>query len=210
MARPSLSSEPPHVPSSQRVAADCPLGSRHGGGGAEPPHKPVSAGHSGGPRPTDTRAEPANLLVVDGVNYLIDAGNGVAGQLAKAGLSPGDIHVIFITHNHDDHNADWGTLMGLAWSVSSNHPMTVYGPAGTQMMRKGFLQYFAPNAAARYLEGSQQNMPVEKFILAHDYKGEGEVFKDHNLRVIAKENCHFHFPKGSPGYEWPALLRVAL
>jgi ribonuclease BN (tRNA processing enzyme) len=162
----------------------------------------VLLGTQGGPRPTADRAEPANLLIVNGVNYLIDAGNGVAGQLAKVGVAPADIRDIFITHNHDDHNADWGTLMGLAWSVSSNRPMTVYGPAGTEMMRRGFLTYFAPNAAARYLEGSKQNMPVGKFIRAHDYKGSGVVFKDQNIRVTALENCHFHFPKGSPGFAW--------
>ena len=162
----------------------------------------VLLGTQGGPRPSAQRAEPANLLTVNGVNYLIDAGNGVALQLAKVGVAPADIRDIFITHNHDDHNADWGTLMGLAWSVSSNRPITVYGPAGTESMRRGFLQYFAPNVAARHLEGPQQNMPVEKFILAHDYRGPGEVFHDANVRVTAAENCHFHFPPGTPGYGW--------
>jgi ribonuclease BN (tRNA processing enzyme) len=162
----------------------------------------VLLGTQGGPRPAAQRAEPANLLVVNGVNYLVDAGNGVALQLAKVGVAPAQIRDIFITHNHDDHNADWGTLMGLAWSVSSDQPITVYGPAGTEMMRRGFLQYFAPNVAARHLEGEQQNMPVEKFMLAHDYPGPGPVFRDGNIRVTAAENCHFHFPPGTPGFGW--------
>jgi mRNA degradation ribonuclease J1/J2 len=33
-----------------------------------------------------------------------------------AGVPFTKIRHIFITHNHDDHNADWGTLMGRAWS----------------------------------------------------------------------------------------------
>jgi ribonuclease BN (tRNA processing enzyme) len=162
--------------------------------------KLVLLGTQGGPRANAERAQPANLLVVNGINYLIDAGNGVARQLSLAGVTPAAVHTIFITHNHDDHDADWGTLMGLAWSLSSSHPITVYGPAGTESMRKGFLQYFAPNVAARYMEGGQ-NMPVAKFILAHDYKA-GVIYQDANVQVTAVENCHFHLPKGTPGYGW--------
>ncbi len=162
----------------------------------------VLLGTTGGPRPKPDRAQPANLLVVNGVNYLVDAGNGVGTQLAKLGIAPADIRDIFITHNHDDHDADWGTLMGMAWSLGSRRPMTVYGPAGTEMMRKGFLMYFAPNAAARYLDGAQNYMPPGKFIQAHDYKGPGLVFQDGNIKVTAAENCHYHLPKGSPGYGW--------
>jgi len=166
----------------------------------------VLLGTTGGPRPNPGRSQPANLLVVNGVNYLVDAGNGVGTQLAKLGIVPAGIQDIFITHNHDDHNADWGTLMGMAWSLGSRRPMTVYGPAGTEMMRKGFLMYFAPNVAARYLEGPQNYMPAEKFIQAHDYKipgkGPAVVFQDKNVKVTAMENCHYHLPKGSPGYGW--------
>ena len=90
--------------------------------------KLVLLGTQGGPRANAERAQPANLLVVKRINYLIDAGNGVARQLSLAGVTPAAVHTIFITHNHDDRNADWGTLMGLAWSLSSSHPITVYGP----------------------------------------------------------------------------------
>jgi ribonuclease BN (tRNA processing enzyme) len=68
-------------------------------------------------------------------------------------------------------------------------------------MRKGFLRYFAPNAAAHYLEGAV-NVPPEKVILARDIRGPGLVFEDANIRLTAVENCHYHFSKGSPGYKW--------
>jgi ribonuclease BN (tRNA processing enzyme) len=79
--------------------------------------------------------------------------------------------------------------------------MTVYGPRGTESMRKGFLEYFAPNAAAHYLEGAD-NVPPEKVILAHDIAGPGLVYQDANIKVTAVENCHYHFAKDSPGYGW--------
>jgi ribonuclease BN (tRNA processing enzyme) len=141
------------------------------------------------------------VLIVNGKPYLIDAGNGVAGQLLRAGVPFTSIRQIFITHNHDDHNADWGTLMGRAWTSGQYEPMTVYGPRGTESMRKGFLQYFAPNAAAHYLEGAV-NVEPAKVILAHDIPGAGLVYQDGNIRVTAVENCHYHFSKGSPGYGW--------
>ncbi|HEU4623204.1 MAG TPA: MBL fold metallo-hydrolase, partial [Steroidobacteraceae bacterium] len=161
----------------------------------------ITLGTAGGPRGSAERAQPANVILVRDTPYLVDAGNGVIRQLDLAGVSFTKIRNIFITHNHDDHNADWGTLMGRAWTSGQYEPMTVYGPRGTESMRKGFLQYFAPNAAAHYLEGAE-NVPPEKVILARDIRGPGLVFEDANVRVTAVENCHYHFSKGSPGYKW--------
>ena len=161
----------------------------------------ILLGTQGGPRVNAERAEPANVLIVRGTPYLIDAGNGVARQLALAHVPLLSIHQIFITHNHDDHNADWGTLMGLAWSNGNTQPMTVFGPRGTASMRKGFLQYFAPNAAAHYLEDADNADPA-KVILAREIAGSGPVYQDANVRVTAVENCHYHFSPRAPGYHW--------
>jgi len=161
----------------------------------------ILLGTQGGPRVNASRAQPANLLTVNKVHYLIDAGNGVARQLSLVGVSPVDVHTIFITHNHDDHNADWGTLMGLAWTAGALAPMTVYGPPGTRSMREGYLRYFAPNAAARYGEGGSSLAP-RKFMRARDIEHAGLVFQDENVRVTAVENCHYHFAPGMPGYGW--------
>ncbi len=161
----------------------------------------ITLGTQGGPRGGPERAQPSNVLIVRGTPYLVDAGNGVIHQLHLAGVPFTRIRYIFITHNHDDHNADWGTLMGRAWTSGQYEPMTVYGPRGTESMRKGFLQYFAPNAAAHYLEGAV-NVPPEKVLLAHDIRGPGLVFQDANIRLTAVENCHYHFSKGTPGYQW--------
>jgi ribonuclease BN (tRNA processing enzyme) len=161
----------------------------------------ILLGTQAGPFVNADRAQPANVLIVNGTPYLVDAGNGVARQLSLAHVPLLTIHQIFITHNHDDHNADWGTLMGLAWSLGNTQPITVYGPRGTESMRAGFLQYFAPNAAARYQERATQQPPAA-VILAHDITAPGVVYKDANVQVTAVENCHYHFSKGTPGYHW--------
>ncbi len=160
----------------------------------------ILLGTQGGPRQTGERAEPANLLIVRNKPYLIDAGNGVVRQLALVHFQPPDIHQIFITHNHDDHNADWGTLMGLAWTLGNTVPITVYGPPGTQSMLQGYLQYFAPNAAAHWMDSSR--VPPADTMRAQDITGPGLVYQDDNIRVTAFENCHYHFDKGTPGDGW--------
>ncbi|MFO1400770.1 MAG: MBL fold metallo-hydrolase [Steroidobacteraceae bacterium] len=161
----------------------------------------VTLGTQGGPRIIPTRSQPANLLIVRGTYYLFDAGNGVGRQLALAHVSVGDIGRIFITHNHDDHNADWGTLMGLAWSLGRKEPVVVYGPRGTESMLLGFLQYFAPNVANRTLVKGGTT-PPEKVFVAHDIEQDGLVYQDDNIKVTALENCHFHYLPGDPGHGW--------
>jgi ribonuclease BN (tRNA processing enzyme) len=160
----------------------------------------ITLGTQGGPV-SATRAQPANLVTVNGVHYLIDAGNGVARQLQLAGVSVGQIGKIFITHHHDDHNADLGTLIGLAWSGGRAEPIDVYGPPGTESMRAGFLQYFAPNVADRTFKDSKRAQPAAVF-RAHEIGQQGLVYEDANIRLSARENCHFRFEPGEPGHGW--------
>ncbi|MDO8264553.1 MAG: MBL fold metallo-hydrolase [Gallionella sp.] len=154
-------------------------------------------GTQGGPNPSRKRAQPANAVVVGGNIYLVDAGNGVVQQMVKAGLDYRRVHQIFITHNHDDHNADWGTLMGLQWSTGRRMAVHVFGPNGTESMLKGFLQYFEPNARIRRADARVPDAPQDLF-RAHDIRDGGLVYQDEHVKVTAMEVCHFHFDKVSP------------
>ncbi|MDC8784655.1 MBL fold metallo-hydrolase [Roseateles koreensis] len=151
----------------------------------------ITLGTQGGPLPVGARAQPANAVVVQGRIYLVDSGNGVVGQLRRAGLDYRRVDRIFITHNHDDHNADWGTLMGLQWSTGRRSEIHVYGPAGTEGMLKGYLQYFEPNARIRSADARIAQRPADLF-RAHDIRG-GVIYKDDLVTVSAVENCHYHF-----------------
>lgn len=157
----------------------------------------IVLGTRGGPVPTATRAQPANAVVVGDRVYLVDAGNGVVRQLVLARLDYRRVDHIFVTHNHDDHNADWGTLMGLQWTTGRTAPVHVYGPPGTETMLKGFLQYFEPNAKIRSTEVRRRTTPGDTF-RAHDITRGGLVFQDDRVKVSATEVCHYHFDPGSP------------
>ena len=156
----------------------------------------VVLGTQGGPLPAGRRSQPANAVVVQGRIYLVDAGNGVVRQLQQAGLDYRRVERIFVTHNHDDHNADWGTLMGLQWSTGRRSEIHVHGPEGTESMLQGFLQYFEPNARIRASEAKIPERPAQLF-KAHDIREAGLVYQDDLVKVTAVENCHFHFDAAS-------------
>lgn len=151
----------------------------------------ITLGTVGGPVLALERGQPANAVLVGERIYLVDAGNGTGRQLLAAGLDLRKVNHIFITHNHDDHNADWGTIMGLGWSTGRRADIHVWGPGGTESMLKGFLQYFAPNARIRMADSKGLRRPEDMF-KAHDIQGPGVVFKDELVTVTAVENCHYH------------------
>jgi len=56
------------------------------------------------------------LLVVNGAQYVIDAGEGVTRRLTKLGTNFRNIDNIFITHPHSDHTGGLGGLMGVVFA----------------------------------------------------------------------------------------------
>src|ERR1051325_10536606 len=72
----------------------------------------VLLGTGGGPRIiAQGRSKPANLLVINGVPYVVDCGEGVAQQVVRAGVPLNTLRHVFLTHHHSDHNLDFGNLI---------------------------------------------------------------------------------------------------
>jgi ribonuclease BN (tRNA processing enzyme) len=149
----------------------------------------ITLGTQGGPGPSLTRSQAANAVVVGDRVYLVDAGAGVARQLTAAGIDYRRATRIFITHNHDDHNADWGGLMGLQWDARTTAETHVHGPHGTESMLHGYLQYLAPNVRIRQADAARPVAP-EQILRAHDYTA-GTIYSDDLVTVTAIENCHY-------------------
>ena len=81
---------------------------------AEKPQKGtrlILLGTKGGPRVGGERSNPASVLVVDGVPYVVDCGQGVSRQLVRAGIPLNTLNHEFITHMHSDHNLEYGGLL---------------------------------------------------------------------------------------------------
>src|SRR5262245_58129634 len=153
----------------------------------------ITLGTAAGPPPRAHQAQPSNLLTVNGVHYVIDAGDGVARRIAKAGVIVRDIGTIFITHHHDDHTAGLGTLMSVAWDNQRLSPINVYGPPPTEALVKSAVQYYGISADIRIADGGR-SIPVAQIFKGHDV-GTGSIYQDTNIKVSAVENSHYDFHK---------------
>lgn len=158
-------------------------------GSSSPQTRLILLGTGGGPTPLPTRNQPASVLLINGEPYLVDAGNGVGRQLVLAGVGLQRVGKIFVTHHHDDHNADLGTLMGLAWSNGRSEQIDAYGPTGTRDMISAYKQYFQPNATVRMKYDGRSADPASLFN-GHDVTP-GTIYSDTNVKVTAVENTHY-------------------
>jgi ribonuclease BN (tRNA processing enzyme) len=154
----------------------------------------LTLGTAAGPSLRADRAQSSNLLTVNGTHYVVDAGDGVARRLAKAGIDVREIGTIFITHHHDDHTAGLGTLMSLAWDRQRTKPIHVYGPPRTEELVKAAVQYFTISAEIRIADGGR-TVPIAQVFFGHDV-GTGVIYEDANIKVTAVENSHFAFHEG--------------
>ena len=71
----------------------------------------ILLGTGGGPRPRTANSASAQVILVNDTPYVIDCGDGVARQLAFAGVPLDKLRHVFLTHHHSDHNADYGNLI---------------------------------------------------------------------------------------------------
>ena len=100
----------------------------------------VLLGTGGGPRPRKASSASAQAIVSNGTAYVVDCGDGVARQLAFAGIALTTLRHVFITHHHSDHNADYGNLIWLAWTAGLNTRVDAWGPPPLDRMTKLFLE----------------------------------------------------------------------
>jgi len=158
------------------------------------PSSLITLGTSGGPSLTPGRAQTSHLLTVNGAYYVVDAGDGVARRMARAGADVRKVGIIFLTHHHDDHTAGLGTLMSLAWDGQRTEPINVYGPPRTKELVDATVRYCQISADIRIADGGR-SVPLDDVFFGHDV-GIGEVYQDENIRVSATENTHFSFHRG--------------
>ena len=158
------------------------------------PSSLIILGTAAGPTSTPGRAQTSHLLTVNGTYYVVDAGDGVARRMARAGADVRKVGIIFLTHHHDDHTAGLGTLMSLAWDAQRTEPINVYGPPRTKELVDATVRYCSISADIRIADGGR-TIPMDKVFFGQD-AAIGEVYKDDNIRVSAIENTHFSFHQG--------------
>jgi len=148
----------------------------------------ILLGTAGGPATKRNRSQPANAVVVNGDIYILDAGDGVARQLTLAGFSVANVRAVFITHNHSDHMADYGTLLLRSWLTGRRETIHAFGPTPLERITRDYLNYMRWDIDVRVKELGRQ--PLGDIIIAHDIERHGVIYEDENVKVTVFPVTH--------------------
>lgn len=112
---------------------------------------------TGSPLPDPERAGPSTLVQVADHFIVVDCGRGAVMRLLAAGVLPGMVATVLITHLHSDHITDLNDLVTTRWiMMPTNSPVRVIGPVGTRDVVDGMLQMLGPDQ--RYRLGHHQDL----------------------------------------------------
>ena len=143
----------------------------------------VLLGTGGGPRPRTSNSASAQVIVSNGVAYVIDCGDGVARQMAFAGVPLASLRHVFITHQHSDHTADYGNLIWLAWTAGLSSRVDTWGPPPLERMTRLFLEMNQSDIDIRIV--NEGRVPLAPLVRVHELREGGAVIADDNVKVTA-------------------------
>jgi ribonuclease BN (tRNA processing enzyme) len=121
------------------------------------------------------------VILVNNAAYVVDCGNGVAMQLARAGVSLQSIRSVFITHQHSDHNADYGNLLLFAWTSGLRTRVDTWGPPPLARMTRLFFEMNAYDISTRIAD--EGRIPLAPLVRVHEVSRGGIVTRDDNVTV---------------------------
>lgn len=143
----------------------------------------ILLGTAGGPSIKAARVQPSNAIVVNDAVYIIDAGDGVARQMGLAGLNPKKLRAVFITHNHSDHIADYGTLLLRSWASGLTTDVQTFGPPLLAQMTQDYLDFASWDINLRVANENHPNLM--KMVHPTEVASDGVVYQDENVKVTA-------------------------
>jgi ribonuclease BN (tRNA processing enzyme) len=163
----------------------------------KPKTRLILLGTGGGPRPRKTVSAPAQVVVVNGAAYVIDCGDGVARQLVQADVALPTVRHIFLTHQHSDHNADYGNLIWLAWAAGLRTRVDTWGPPPLRRLTDLFFEMNAYDIQTRIAD--EGRTPLVPLVHAHELMRGGTVIEDENVKVTA---ALVHHPPVVPAFAY--------
>ena len=128
------------------------------------------------------------MIVVDGVPYVIDCGQGVSRQLVNAGIPLNNLRNVFITHMHSDHNLEYGGLLYNAWATGLRSTVQVYGPPTLDSMTRAFFEYMKFDIETRMEDEGRPDL--RKMVKTQEIAADGLVMQDERVKVTAVRNIH--------------------
>jgi ribonuclease BN (tRNA processing enzyme) len=147
------------------------------------PTRLILLGTGGGPRPRAASSASAQVVICNGAAYVIDCGDGVARQLAIAGVPLATLRHVFLTHQHSDHNADYGNLLLLAWTAGLRTRVDTWGPPPLEKMTRLFLEMNRYDIETRI--SNEGRVPLSPLIHVHEQRAAGIVMSNDDVKVTA-------------------------
>lgn len=156
----------------------------------------VTLGTRGGPVPIPARSQPANLLVANGKNIVVDIGDGTAGQLSKLGIPTNQIDAVFISHLHWDHTGGLAAILGLRAQTNAPPKLAIYGPPGTSEMVAGLIASMVPGAAAGYGVPGVPATDVTTLTEVTELRDNAQI-EYAGVTITVRNNTHYSFAPDS-------------
>ncbi len=157
----------------------------------------ILLGTAGGPTPKRSASGPSQVILVDGVAYVVDCGDGVARQFRLAGVPWTALRHIFVTHHHSDHNADYGNLVLLAWASGLSTRVDTWGPPPIERMTQLFFEMSKPDIDVRIADEGRP--PLAPLIRPHERTSAGIVMRDDKVTVTCALVPH---PEVAPAFAY--------
>lgn len=143
----------------------------------------ILLGTGGGPRPRKATAASSQVIVAGDAAYVIDCGDGVARQLVSAGVPLTSLRHVFITHQHSDHNADYGNLMLLSWAAGLRTRVDAWGPPPIIDMTRLFFEMNAYDIKTRMAD--EGRVALEPLVHAHEIRKAAVIVDERDIKVTA-------------------------
>jgi ribonuclease BN (tRNA processing enzyme) len=157
----------------------------------------VTLGTQGGPMPSASRGEPANLLAKKDGTVLVDVGDGAATRMIVAGAPMPTLRAIFLSHLHVDHIGGLFGVIGLRNQMHVTTPLAIYGPPGTKALVSGIVAALTPSAEAGYgIDGEKELRPDNALTVFEVTDGSTVNLPDMTVRVA--KNTHYTFGPDEP------------
>lgn len=148
----------------------------------------ILLGTGGGPRPRKAVSASSQVIITNGAAYVVDCGDGVARQLVSAGVPLPSVRHVFLTHQHSDHNADYGTLLLLAWAAGLKSRVDAWGPPPLVEMTRLSFEMNAFDINTRIAD--EGRVPLVPLVHAHDLTEGGVVLQGDGVTVTAALVAH--------------------
>lgn len=143
---------------------------------------------TGNPVPDANRAGSATLVRVGSHLLLFDAGRAVTMRLAAAGVFPGMLSAVLLTHLHSDHIVDLNDVVTTHWVMSPEpRTLTLIGPHRTGAVVDGMMAMLAPDIEYRIAHHDDLTWAPQVSVTEVE---SGVVWEADGVRVIAVATDH--------------------